>query len=241
MKLSIPKPCTEKYEDFLPTAKGGFCQSCQFEVVDFSRMSSEEIKDYFMHQAGKKVCGRFKSKQLNPPAPLSSPTPRVSSGLFLALSVFSVAPIFPALAQTVPTVQQAKSCEEIPANETNSDSTHVFKGKVTDGQEGLPFVNLSIYRDGSYLSGGSTDLEGEFRISIDLKKGDEIVLSYIGYTQLKVIADGPRNFFSFKLHEDHESLLGEVIIVGEVAADTRFKAKPSFWNRVKNIFREDFK
>lgn len=239
MQLSIPKPCSEKYENFQATEKGGFCQSCQFEVVDFSRMSSEEIKDYFIHQAGKKVCGRFKPEQLSPPAPLSPPRSRISSGLFLALSVFSVAPLFPALAQGEPTEQQATSGDEIPSSESQKDSIATIRGRVSDNlNEYLPFVNVLVERNGNFITGATTDFDGLFALSVNLQKGDIIKLQFVGFKTIEYTVTKVESFYNFKM-EEAEALLGEVIILGEVDSEVRYRAKPSFWNRLKNIFRED--
>ena len=41
--ISIKSPCQENFESFEPTQKGGFCDSCQKEVIDFTKMSSQEI------------------------------------------------------------------------------------------------------------------------------------------------------------------------------------------------------
>ena len=46
-KLSIQNPCAEKFEDFRPTPAGGFCQSCQKEVIDFTKMTDQELIDYY--------------------------------------------------------------------------------------------------------------------------------------------------------------------------------------------------
>jgi hypothetical protein len=35
-QISIPTPCDEDWGKFTPTSTGGFCGSCQNNVVDFS-------------------------------------------------------------------------------------------------------------------------------------------------------------------------------------------------------------
>lgn len=47
-----------------PTAAGRFCYSCNKEVIDFSILSDEEIKNYFIANAGKPTCGHFRKTQL---------------------------------------------------------------------------------------------------------------------------------------------------------------------------------
>jgi TonB family protein len=64
--LSIPNPCQEKWEKMQETPLGRFCTSCEKEVIDFTQMSDNEIKEYFIKQADKRVCGRLKNSQLVP-------------------------------------------------------------------------------------------------------------------------------------------------------------------------------
>lgn len=47
-----------------PTEKGRFCQACSREVIDFSVLSDEEIKDFLISNAGKPACGHFNNSQL---------------------------------------------------------------------------------------------------------------------------------------------------------------------------------
>lgn len=43
MKISIPQPCHENWNDMLPAEKGRFCQSCQKCVLDLTKMTDREI------------------------------------------------------------------------------------------------------------------------------------------------------------------------------------------------------
>jgi len=64
MKLSIPKPCHENWNEMTPTEKGRFCGSCQKEVTDFTNMTKIEIKEFFMNKASESACGRFENRQI---------------------------------------------------------------------------------------------------------------------------------------------------------------------------------
>lgn len=73
MKISIPKPCDESWNEMLPEEQGRFCLKCTKTVVDFSVKSKEEIKSFFREATGK-VCGRFAPDQLyQKPKPAFSP------------------------------------------------------------------------------------------------------------------------------------------------------------------------
>ncbi|GEM_PF-1905797 len=63
-KLIIKNPCDESWDAMTPKGNGRHCTSCNKIVVDFSEMKSDEIKDYFKKVNGERVCGQFKSSQV---------------------------------------------------------------------------------------------------------------------------------------------------------------------------------
>jgi len=66
MKIIIDNPCHENWNNMNPNEKGAFCLSCQKNVIDFSRKTVEEIKNFFVElPQTESVCGRFKEEQLN--------------------------------------------------------------------------------------------------------------------------------------------------------------------------------
>lgn len=64
-KISVPKPCHEDWNAMTPDQTGRFCNSCSKSVVDFSSMKAAEIQKYFIQNQGQKICGRFKTEQLD--------------------------------------------------------------------------------------------------------------------------------------------------------------------------------
>ncbi|MGZ3863510.1 MAG: hypothetical protein ACXVPN_08820 [Bacteroidia bacterium] len=65
MKLSINEPCHEDWNGMTPNNKGAFCHSCAKDVVDFSKMGTAQIKNFFSkREESGKICGRFKENQL---------------------------------------------------------------------------------------------------------------------------------------------------------------------------------
>jgi hypothetical protein len=78
MKISIPTPCHESWENMLPADKGRFCNSCEQVVVDFSTMTSQEILHYFHTHRNEKVCGQFRSSQLKNEYVWAKPTPMIA-------------------------------------------------------------------------------------------------------------------------------------------------------------------
>lgn len=63
-KISIPKPCHENWNAMQTEEKGRFCKSCSKTVIDFTKLSNSEINTYFDKNINTKICGRFKTEQL---------------------------------------------------------------------------------------------------------------------------------------------------------------------------------
>lgn len=64
-KISIPEPCHKDWDKMIPNKEGRFCLSCSKTVVDFTSMTPENIKHFFVQNQNNKVCGRFKDSQLD--------------------------------------------------------------------------------------------------------------------------------------------------------------------------------
>lgn len=63
--LTISKPCSENWDKMPKTNQGKFCDKCQHDVIDFSKMTNEKVKQYFETNSSKNVCGNFKTSQLS--------------------------------------------------------------------------------------------------------------------------------------------------------------------------------
>ncbi len=62
IRITISEPCAQQWQDLPPREGGRFCGSCQQLVVDFTRMSDQELLRYFKDHSGK-VCGSFTGLQ----------------------------------------------------------------------------------------------------------------------------------------------------------------------------------
>jgi hypothetical protein len=88
---SIQKPCTEDWGKMSPESAeeaNRHCQVCCKTVVDFSQKSNTEIVDFLKANSDKKVCGRFRSEQLVPPAGSRAPKKNSRYRIFFAALVF---------------------------------------------------------------------------------------------------------------------------------------------------------
>jgi len=66
LKISIPVPCHEDWDKMTPDHTGRHCSSCAKSVVDFTGMSDDEVKHFFLNKKeDERVCGRFKQTQLH--------------------------------------------------------------------------------------------------------------------------------------------------------------------------------
>jgi hypothetical protein len=59
LKIIIPKPCHENWSAMSPKEKGRFCGSCSKTVVDFTKKSPSEIKEYLIEKNTSVFVGIF--------------------------------------------------------------------------------------------------------------------------------------------------------------------------------------
>ncbi|MBK7137544.1 MAG: hypothetical protein IPH74_00360 [Bacteroidetes bacterium] len=64
MKIQIPIPCHENWDEMIPNEKGNFCKVCNKTVIDFTNMSEQELIAYFENKKPGATCGRLRADQL---------------------------------------------------------------------------------------------------------------------------------------------------------------------------------
>lgn len=64
-QLRVTKPCQETWSSMTEKGNGRHCNSCDKIVIDFSILSDDEIKAYFLKNINKSVCGRFHKNQID--------------------------------------------------------------------------------------------------------------------------------------------------------------------------------
>jgi len=154
--LSIPKPCRERWDAFKPTDKGGFCASCQKEVIDFTQWSDEEIRQYF-NAKSQRACGRFRADQLKTYQPSNN----------------SLKPnriTLPTLA--IPLL--------LAVNATYGQETTI-RGTVCESSnnERIPGANIKLKGTDQVTT---TDINGQFMLhSNAIQPGDTLEVFFIGY------------------------------------------------------------
>lgn len=66
-KISLAFACGESYEHMPVRGEGRYCGKCDQVVVDFTKMSLEEIRSWFEARKGQPVCGRYPTLHTNQP------------------------------------------------------------------------------------------------------------------------------------------------------------------------------
>lgn len=229
IKITIPEPCSENWNEMTPTQKGAFCASCQKEVIDFRAHSQMELARKI--EANSKngdshgLCGRFRPEQLNTSLPRLNRNRwrngAVAAG-FTALLLGSCSTeddIFP----RGEGVEFQESIEVIEVNvgevKTPLDSLqpppHVeITGTVVD-PEGRPLPGAYIRLIGTKLN-VEADPNGAFTIqfSPELRESEVwLEVIYIGFDtmRLKISPDLPNTLLlKLKVSED---VLGGIAVI----------------------------
>ncbi|MBT1686817.1 carboxypeptidase-like regulatory domain-containing protein [Dawidia soli] len=216
VSLSIPRPCAEPWSSFTPTSEGGFCGSCQKTVIDFTRMSDQQILDYLAAKRGK-TCGRFRPDQLKTytfpePNGIRPGLTLIRAGILGLLLLFTTRP---AGSKNIPSVMPPiEATQDTPSREASAASTtheRWFKGVVRD-ESGAPMPGASIIRKGT-TQGTVTDAEGRFDFPNMLKAGDVLVVYYLGFEPLEyLISHSTPAFIEISLTADYISIAGELVL-----------------------------
>ena len=217
--LNIKTPCSEDFNQFSSTAKGGFCGSCQKEVIDFTTMNAQEISAFFKDKSFNNTCGRFKSNQLkayNQQAPKSS-IRSIISGIGLAcLSIFSITS---AQAQDTKKVEASGNSSEI--NTADQQQEIEVKGTIVD-ENGIALPSATVILQNSTI-GTTTDFDGYFEFPKKLKRGDVLLFSYVGYQTKKVVITEENTTSKINLQVDMN--MDTCIIMGKVASKKVYASK----------------
>ncbi len=65
MIISMSQPCSQNWQEMLPTAQGNYCAHCQTTVIDFTQLSDSELWAALRKQGMSSGCGRFTPSQIN--------------------------------------------------------------------------------------------------------------------------------------------------------------------------------
>lgn len=235
--LTIKKPCSAKFDEFQTTAIGGFCNLCQKEVIDFTKMSDSEILQYFKN-GQKNTCGRFRETQLKTYSEVIPSKKKLNFNLLGAgLISFSLVSLLSANNSNAQHLEQSTTIqkpqkENIEKKSTNAQANsneYIVAGVVID-EDKIPLPGVVVVLKGSNI-GVNTDIDGKFRFPKPLKDGDTLIFSFVGYVseELKVL----------KKNSDSANIIlkMDTQVMGEVSTNEVYTSKRSFWQKVKGVFR----
>ena len=220
--LDIKTPCSENFNEFIPTSKGGFCGSCTKDVIDFTTMNSEEIVAYFQNKNNSNTCGRFNSNQLKTYETQQKRNSKFSffGGIGLAcLSLFSFGTL---QAQNPENKTKDKGNEPSKSTIINNEKSIQVNGHVTSGADGLPLPGVNIVLEGTEI-GIQSDFDGYFEFPEKLKKGDVLIFSFISLESRKVVIQDEDSTLNVALKIDME--FTSCIVMGKVASKKVYSSK----------------
>jgi len=234
--LDIKKPCSENWQSFTPTSVGGFCNSCSKTVIDFTRMTDEEIMNYFNHQT-KQTCGRFRSDQLKHYSYTESLNIKPGFSLFKAalVSLFVFLASRPGFATPTNQGPKLEVVQSFHQQEKNipADTDYLIKGIVKSKDDGLPMAGVNIYLKGG-TEGTVSDSDGQFIFPRRLREGEVLIFSFIGFETMEYIVKKDAT-------ETIELTMAlSCTVLGAVAVEEVYQSKQSgikkAWQKVKGLF-----
>lgn len=240
-KLSIKNPCSKEFDKFRPTSKGGFCSSCQTEVVDFTKMTDDEVISYFKNRT-QKVCGRFQPSQLTTYSDKGSLYKKynfrkVGIGL-LGLSLFSISSVR-AVANSIHSSEIPQSTE-VRFRQNISLDTIVNKIKVSglilyEDKEPLHGVNVILK---ATTTGVVSDVDGKFTIEVPADKPSTLIFSFVGFDTQEIEIE-PIKTENLEIQLKPINMKAyQCLVVGEVSVNHIHQTKYTMWQKIKNWFRK---
>ncbi|HEY8898268.1 MAG TPA: hypothetical protein VIM79_25750 [Niastella sp.] len=139
--IRIPQPCRENWQNMTPKEQGRYCGSCEKIVIDFTRMSDNELLNFFTKAAGQPVCGHFANDQLNRKIKPATTNNRFSLAyvwnLLLATALFFESCVdgkINVMALQAPAVHRATEEHSLDNVAIVADTTEAIPGEV-NGEE----------------------------------------------------------------------------------------------------------
>lgn len=234
LQLTIPKPCHENWNAFTPTLKGGFCQSCSKEVIDFTRYTDEQVKDYFKSRP-QNTCGRFRPNQLKTYT-LVEPkaTPRLG---WLSLFLGGIMLFFTSRftqAQSLPKTHTEQIHVKGELNQSTSTTRKLrITGVVNSLEDGTPIPGVNVFLKGT-VNGTATNANGEFELLVEKLIGTEVLIfSFVGLKTIEhpLGTTQPTQNITIEMEMDIVAL-GEVIMGGVGTRKVSFRR---LWWKIKGL------
>lgn len=96
--IHIQNPCAENFNAMSSVKGGKFCSSCKTKVVDFTKMSLDEIQDYFKNTSAQNICGRYNARHTTTASSLTNFINKIENAVyktrFRKVAVWTVSVVF---------------------------------------------------------------------------------------------------------------------------------------------------
>lgn len=233
--ITIKKACKENFNTFNKTELGGYCNSCEKEVIDFTTMTQEEINNYFLVPKVN-TCGRFKSSQLQTKNYITMCTTFSKGIASMGFSLLALCAISNVNAQEIaslePIVKTETSNIQRGNISVNTVSQYTVKGTVLD-EENIPLPGVNVVLKGT-KQGTVTDLDGNFEFPNKLDINDVLIFSYIGYdTKEYKIQESTSDTISITINFTN----ADVELMGEIQVGEVYKTKQNIFQKFVGLFK----
>ena len=241
INIQIDKPCAEDFNTFKKTDVGGFCKSCKKTVVDFTKMSDQEVFNYFDSEKSK-TCGLFLESQLksysNPSLSANTQKATTFASSIFGLSLVSVLSLTTAYSQektnTTTTVKEENVAIKKDSSSEPINETFTVSGIISDKVGPLPGVTIYFKEENI---GTSTDIDGKFTFPKQLKAGDVLVVNYIGYKDQEIIVKSKNESITTSYDVKLDNC--QMIMMGAIATNKVYKSKRTIFQKIKSFFTND--
>ena len=210
MKVNIPNPCFEKYENMSPTELGRMCKVCNTEVVDFTNWETKDIVAY-IQKSNQKVCGRVDISASNPKYNWS----KFAATLLAIGSLGSITNLSTASASDYsPIVQENQKKDSITFIILNQKNSPMPEVRIRNNYNGQIWISN---KDGKVTLPISSTTE-TYKILI------------LGYLPQEIKVNKKKANRTIKIVMEEESTT-----IGEVIIEPRARIKPTFNKEINSI------
>ena len=217
-QLNIQNPCHEAWEGFKPTPEGGFCASCQKNVIDFSGMTDSQLVAYFrdLPTENQHLCGRFRNDQLQNDYRIEEWFPTFSMSDKIVHYEVPISQFRDNKTKiSLPLIRKMKMVRNITVAfltfamvEQGCGQQKQLIGQVVDASDGSPLIGVSVVVKGT-KRGVASDVNGHYQITVGDK--DVLVFSSVGFEQRIMIQ---KEITPVVKLEESVMGLGEVVVMG---------------------------
>ena len=180
--IAIEKPCDQSWQQMTEVNNGRYCDHCCKTVVDFTRMTDNEIIHYLSRRNN--IYSRFNTQQLNKLNQNLSYNKKSFlnwKGWGLAAMIFGFSQYVEANTRPAVKVEQFLYQNKY---EPIVDSPMIVRGKVIAKSDGRPMPWSTIRIKGTNEV-TSTNINGEFKIEVR-STSDTLVASRCGYNSEEI-------------------------------------------------------